>query len=134
MPNQEEEILKELGRLIGKVEQLEKRLEIIEKQQISQPAEPIPYKEVPEHPSEIGKPEMEEKIIPSPKKKPVDIEEAMGTWLPRIGMLALLFGVGFFLKYAFDNQWVGPTTRIILGLLGGVSLLGAGEYFEIRNS
>jgi uncharacterized membrane protein len=127
MPNQEEEILKELGRLIGKVEQFEKRLEVIEKQQAPQPAEPIPYREIPEHP-----PEIEEKIIPPPEKKPIDIEEAMGTWLPRIGMLALLFGVGFFLKYAFDHQWIGPTGRIILGLLGGISLLGAGEYFESK--
>lgn len=132
MPNQEEEILKELGRLIEKVDQLEKRLEIIEKQQIPQPAEPIPYKEVPEYPPKIEKPEIEEKITPPVEKKPKDIEEVMGTWLPRIGMLALLFGVGFFLKYAFDNQWIGPTGRIILGLLGGISLLGAGEYFESK--
>jgi len=132
MPNQEEEILKELGRLIEKVEQFEKRLEIIEKQQAPQPVEPILYKEVPEHHPEIEKPEIEEKIIPPPEKKPIDIEETMGTWLPRIGMLALLFGVGFFLKYAFDHQWIGPTGRIILGLLGGISLLGAGEYFESK--
>lgn len=132
MPNQEKEILKELGSLIGKVERLEKRLEIIEKQQISQPAEPIPYKEVSEHPLEAGKSEMEEKIISPQENKPKDIEETMGTWLPRVGMLALLFGAGFFLKYAFDHQWIGPTGRIILGFLGGISLLGAGEYFESK--
>jgi uncharacterized membrane protein len=47
-------------------------------------------------------------------------------------MLALLFGVGFFLKYAFEHYWIGPTGRIILGLLGGILCLAGGEYFESK--
>lgn len=130
MPNQEEKILKEIetlkeeiGKLDKKIQRLEERISFLEKPELVQPSEPIPYKEAPEY-LEI------KKEIPPPEEKPFEIEEWAGKWLPKIGMLALLFGVGFFLKYAFDHYWIGPTGRIILGLLGGVALLGAGEYFE----
>ena len=53
-----------------------------------------------------------------------------GNWLARIGVLALIIGVGFFLKLAFDNDWIGETGRVALGLLGGVALLGGGEYWR----
>ena len=53
-----------------------------------------------------------------------------GNWLARIGILALIIGVGFFLKLAFDNQWIGETGRILLGLGAGVALLGAGEFWR----
>lgn len=142
MPNQEERILRELKSLREEVKRLRERVEILEKQQALQPPEPIPYREVPE---EAAKPlsleelavrrvkeEVKGEIIRPPEKKPKDIEKIIGQWLPRIGMLALLFGLGFFLKYAFEHQWIGPTGRIVLGLFGGVLLLGAGEYFESK--
>ena len=52
-----------------------------------------------------------------------------GNWLARIGILALIIGVGFFLKLAFDNQWIGETGRVLLGLALGLALLGGGEYW-----
>jgi uncharacterized membrane protein len=42
-----------------------------------------------------------------------------GRWLNYVGILALLFAVTFFLKYAFDNNWVGPRGRVGIGLLAG---------------
>jgi uncharacterized membrane protein len=45
-----------------------------------------------------------------------------GRWLNYIGILALLFAVTFFLKYAFDNNWVGPRGRVGIGLLLGSAL------------
>ena len=53
-----------------------------------------------------------------------------GNWLARIGVLALVIGIGFFLKLAFDNQWIGETGRVALGLVGGLALLGAGEFWR----
>ena len=55
-----------------------------------------------------------------------------GNWLARIGVLALVIGIGFFLKLAFDNQWIGETGRVVLGLVGGLALLGAGEFWRSR--
>ncbi|MBI2165672.1 MAG: DUF2339 domain-containing protein [Chloroflexi bacterium] len=63
----------------------------------------------------------------------LDWEQVLGgNWLARIGVVALIIGMGFFLKLAFDNQWIGPTGRVVLGLVGGVALLGAGEYWQRR--
>lgn len=45
-----------------------------------------------------------------------------GRWLNRVGLLALLFAVSFFIKYAFENNWVGPRGRIAIGLLAGSAL------------
>jgi uncharacterized membrane protein len=50
-----------------------------------------------------------------------------GRLLNRIGALALIIGVGFFLKYAFDRQWITETMRVLLGGGLGVVLLGLGE-------
>lgn len=51
-----------------------------------------------------------------------------GTLLNRIGIVAFVFGLGFFLKYSFDNNWIGPAGRVAIGILAGMILLAAGEY------
>ncbi len=55
-----------------------------------------------------------------------------GNWLARVGVLALIVGTAFFLKLAFDNNWIGETERILLGIAGGLALVGAGEYWRRR--
>ena len=55
-----------------------------------------------------------------------------GNWLARIGILAVIIGVGFFLKLAFDNDWIDETTRVLLGIAGGLGLIGASEYYRTR--
>lgn len=58
----------------------------------------------------------------------VGLEERIGTkWFAYIGISALILGVSFFLKYAFDNDWVGPLGRVFIGILVGISLVGAGD-------
>ena len=53
-----------------------------------------------------------------------------GTWLARIGILAAVIGAGFFFKLAFDNDWIGETGRVVLGVVGGLAFLGASEYWQ----
>ena len=55
-----------------------------------------------------------------------------GNWLARVGVLALIIGTAFFLKLAFDNDWIGETERVLLGVVGGLALIGAGEYWRQR--
>ena len=55
-----------------------------------------------------------------------------GNWLARIGVLAVAIGVAFFLKLAFDNQWIGEAGRVALGVTGGIGLLIAGELLHRR--
>jgi uncharacterized membrane protein len=53
-----------------------------------------------------------------------DIEHLIGgKWLNWIGIAALLVGTAFFLKYAFDNNWIGPLGRVTIGLLAGTALI-----------
>jgi len=62
------------------------------------------------------------------KIKAENFESEIGIkWLGRIGILALIFGVSFFLKYAFDNDWIGETGRVAIGLVAGLALLVAGD-------
>jgi uncharacterized membrane protein len=43
-----------------------------------------------------------------------------------IGILALVIGVGFFIKFAIDNEWINHITRIVLGVLFGIILVVGG--------
>jgi uncharacterized membrane protein len=66
-----------------------------------------------------------------PPRPPREWEQILGgNWLARIGVLALLFGVGFFLKYAFDRNWILPVIRILLGVVAGLIMLGGGYLWR----
>ena len=53
-------------------------------------------------------------------------------WFLGIGVFILIVGIGFFLKYAFDQQWIGPAVQISLGFMGGVGLLACGNLCHRR--
>lgn len=60
----------------------------------------------------------------SKSSSPLDWETIIGgRWLNRIGIVALIGATTFFLKYAFDNNWIGPSGRVTIGLLLGASML-----------
>jgi len=63
------------------------------------------------------------------------LERRIGSqWLNRVGVVAVLIGVSYFLKLAFDNGWIGPGLRVLIGCLGGVGLCGWSERFRRPNS
>jgi uncharacterized membrane protein len=72
-----------------------------------------------------------------PKKvaqKGPSAEVAVGQkWLLGIGVLILIIGIGFFLKYAFDQEWIGPAVRISIGFVGGILLLLGASVCHGRN-
>jgi uncharacterized membrane protein len=45
-----------------------------------------------------------------------------GRWFNYVGILAVALAVAFFLKYAFDNNWIGPAGRVTLGLIAGACM------------
>lgn len=55
-----------------------------------------------------------------------------GNWLARVGIVALILGVAFFISLAIDRGWLGETERVVLGMLFGLALLAAGEYYRTR--
>jgi uncharacterized membrane protein len=73
-------------------------------------------------------------LIPSPKDERPSLEMKLGTkWLNWIGIVMVVLGIGFFLKYAYDNAWIGPKGRLALGVLFGVAALGMGERFRRKD-
>lgn len=60
-------------------------------------------------------------------------EEVVGRrWTTWTGVAALFAGAVFFVMYAVEQGWFGPTTRVLMGAgLGGI-LVGAGERFMRR--
>src|SRR6185503_12937368 len=63
----------------------------------------------------------------------LDLEARIGShWLNRIGIAAVLIGVSYFLKYAFDNNWIGSAGRITIGLLAGIAIVVWSENFRRR--
>lgn len=67
------------------------------------------------------------RVVPRATSSPAEGNENMealiaGQWMNYVGILALLFAVAFFLKYAFENNWVGPRGRVAIGLLIGSAL------------
>ncbi|HYL95535.1 MAG TPA: DUF2339 domain-containing protein, partial [Terriglobales bacterium] len=62
-----------------------------------------------------------------------DLEARIGSqWLNRIGIVALLIGLSYFLKYAFENNWIGPAAQILIGLIAGAAVVIWSEWFRIR--
>ena len=68
-----------------------------------------------------------------PSEGGLDLEKLIaGRWLNRVGIVSLLLAASFFLKYAFDNEWVGPSGRVALGLLSGTALLVFSQWLLRR--
>jgi len=44
-------------------------------------------------------------------------------------VLVFIFAVSFFLRHAFQNQWLGPLGQVMIGALVGVGLIGAGWHY-----
>lgn len=62
-----------------------------------------------------------------------DLEALIGgRWFNRIGIIALLFAVSYFLKLAFDNNWIGPAGRVTIGVLLGAVMLPWSEWLLTR--
>ena len=54
-----------------------------------------------------------------------DLEKFIGENLVnKIGIAILVLAIGFFVKYAIDNNWVGPAGRVAIGIVCGGILVG----------
>ncbi|MCJ7749487.1 MAG: DUF2339 domain-containing protein, partial [Armatimonadetes bacterium] len=72
----------------------------------------------------------DETPAPRPLAWSPDWESLLGAnWLSKLGIVALAVAAAFFLKYAFDVGWIGPTARVAVGLLAAGALIGIGQWF-----
>jgi uncharacterized membrane protein len=61
------------------------------------------------------------------------LEQQIGTkWILIAGIITVIFGAGFFLKYAYDSGWIGPTGRVIIAACAGLVALAVGEVTRRR--
>lgn len=66
-------------------------------------------------------------------KLPADFEALLaGSWFNRIGIAAIVLGVGYFLREAFRRGWIGPHGRVLTGVALGAGLLVTGERLRGR--
>lgn len=47
-----------------------------------------------------------------------------------IGIFTLVLGIGYFVKYAIDKNWISETTRAIIGLCTGIGIIITGHFLR----
>ncbi|MDQ1162696.1 putative membrane protein [Chryseobacterium sp. SORGH_AS 447] len=47
-----------------------------------------------------------------------------------IGIFTLVLGIGYFVKYAIDKNWIGETSRVGIGFLAGALIMGTGHFLR----
>ena len=93
---------------------------------------PVPAVEKPPEVSET-KPPVEIKQKPKVEKVRFSLEQRIGTrWVLIAGIIAVVFSVGFFLKYAYDNDLIGPLGRVMIAAVSGLIALAVGEVTRRR--
>lgn len=62
-----------------------------------------------------------------------DMEKFIGeNLISKIGIAILVLAIGFFVKYAIDQDWIGSVGRVAIGLLSGGILIGLAH--KMRNN
>src|SRR5215467_9410676 len=70
--------------------------------------------------------------VGTPQSRP-DLESRIGShWLNRIGIAAVLVGISYFLKLAFENNWIGAAGRVAIGLIAGIAIVLWSERFRLK--
>jgi uncharacterized membrane protein len=107
---------------------------------IQVPPPPLPSLEVP-RPRDASFPPPQVNVFAAPplhssqpkSSSALDLETLIGgRWLNRIGIIGLISAVTFFLKYAFDNNWIGPGGRVAIGVLLGAAMLPWSQWLLNR--
>ena len=114
----------------------EKKVEPVkESEPAVEKAAPRPPEEVVPVPKVISTPSYEpvpRKPVPAPKperpgcfERNPDLEKFIGENLAnKVGIGILVLGIGFFVKYAIDQDWIGEIGRVFIGVLCGGILIG----------
>jgi uncharacterized membrane protein len=138
-------LLDQVPKLTARLFDLERKISALEKTQQSggatsaKPAEPPPPpKAAP--PANPGSASINPAAAPPQIVRPnvfaepaaraeSDVETMIaGHWFYYVGILAIALAVAFFLKYAFDNNWIGPTGRVALGILAGSAMFPLSQW------
>lgn len=60
-------------------------------------------------------------------------EKIMGeNWLSKVGIITLVLGIAFFVKYAIDQEWINEVGRVGIGLLTGGIIIGIAHKLKSK--
>ena len=66
-----------------------------------------------------------------PKQKNKDLEKYIGeNLINKIGIAILVIGIGLFVKYAIDKNWINEFTRMTIGIISGFLLIGLAHWMR----
>ena len=97
--------------------------------------EPEPIPEPEPRPEREPPPIAPPSVAPAPASAPsldaYQIESIIGRrWVGWAAIGLLLFATAFFLKYAFDNRWIGEVGRVAFGVTFGIAMSLAGFRYR----
>lgn len=127
-----DEILRKLDELDTRLQALEKRLGQPVDAQLGQaaPPPPPPYWMAQEKERSPAGVTAHAAAIPREAR---DVESYIGRWgLGIVGLVAVVFGASFFLKYVFENNLIGPAGRVAIEVLAGLLFIVVGEWMRSR--
>jgi uncharacterized membrane protein len=124
---------------IAAIEELNKQREekrkIAEEEKLKQVAAVVEVEETIEAPKQFQQtpPIAHESWFEKWLKNNPDLEKFIGENLfNKIGIAVLVFGIGFFVKYAIDKDWINEYGRVTIGTFCGIVLVGLAHY--LRNT
>ncbi len=124
----------------GRIRHLERRLEGVEAallrmqrgQAVVPPAEapaPVPERPAVVEPTPPTLPATPPAPVPElvPARPAQHLEAVIGQkWIGWIAVVLIFGAASFFLKYAFDNHWIGNLGRVAIGVIAGLAFAWAG--------
>jgi uncharacterized membrane protein len=91
------------------------------------PLPAAPPHEVPPPPAHVASPR------PASQPAPMTFETFLGGRVMLVvGVVVVLFGIAFFLKYAIERDWIGPGLRVGMGVAAGAAMLAGGDRLRAR--
>ena len=68
-----------------------------------------------------------------PSRPSLGLEQRIGArWATWVGIVVILVAAALFLKWAFDNEYLGPAARVGVGVVGGLLMLLGGLLLHRR--
>ena len=124
---------KRLGQIEARIDRIEATLarhSILPATAESTP-EPVPAPTLEPPPQPIAPPP------PTPTRAPAfsadQLESMIGRrWVGWVAVLLILFATAFFMKYAFDNRWIGELGRVSIGIAFGIAMCIGGFRYQQR--
>ncbi len=124
-----------MDEIVKRLEQIENRLQALEGR-LSSKTGPVETSQMSQTPPPPPPAYVSEQTVPPAVSRPQEashVESYIGRWILGVtGIVAILFGASFFLKYAFDSNLIGPGGRVMLGLVGGLLFVIVGEVLRGR--